>query len=101
MSSAREEYQVPQVKNEGSGFGGQAPLSQAGRLANEEGPAAEYICGDCAAKVQIKRKETLRCVECGGRVLYKERTKRYVAHCKRLARRRDADQFRMVQFEAR
>jgi DNA-directed RNA polymerase I, II, and III subunit RPABC4 len=77
MSSAREEYTAPQVKHEGSsGFGGAPPVGMAGRLAHEEGPAAEYICGDCAAKVQIKRKETLRCVECGGRVLYKERTKR-------------------------
>jgi len=83
MSSAREEYQAPQGRSEGGGFGGPSPVGLAGRLATEEGPAAEYICGDCAAKVQIKRKETLRCVECGGRVLYKERTKR------------------MVQFEAR
>lgn len=42
-----------------------------------------YLCGDCDAKVQLKRGDPIRCKECGYRVLYKERTNR------------------MIQFEAR
>jgi len=48
-----------------------------------EGPAINYLCGDCNSKVSLKRGDPIRCKECGHRVLYKERTKR------------------MVQFEAR
>jgi len=42
-----------------------------------------YLCGDCDAKVVLKRADPIRCKECGYRVLYKERTNR------------------MIQFEAR
>ncbi|KAK7528581.1 hypothetical protein IWX49DRAFT_567876 [Phyllosticta citricarpa] len=42
-----------------------------------------YVCGDCDARVTVKRGEQIMCRECGHRVLYKERTNR------------------MVQFEAR
>ncbi|CAG8950434.1 hypothetical protein HYALB_00002891 [Hymenoscyphus albidus] len=48
-----------------------------------DGPAINYLCGDCNSKVPLKRGDPIRCKECGHRVLYKERTKR------------------MVQFEAR
>ncbi|KAI9808543.1 MAG: hypothetical protein M1825_003692 [Sarcosagium campestre] len=47
------------------------------------GPSVWYQCGDCDAKVSLKRGDHIRCKDCGHRVLYKERTKR------------------MVQFEAR
>jgi len=43
-----------------------------------EGPAINYLCGDCNAKVPLKRGDPIRCKECGHRVLYKERTKREV-----------------------
>jgi DNA-directed RNA polymerase I, II, and III subunit RPABC4 len=36
----------------------------------------QYSCGDCAAKVLLKRGDPIRCVNCGHRVLYKERTNR-------------------------
>jgi DNA-directed RNA polymerase subunit RPC12/RpoP len=36
------------------------------------------MCGDCNAKVPLKRGDPIRCKECGHRVLYKERTKRLV-----------------------
>jgi len=36
----------------------------------------QYTCGDCASKVQLKRGDPIRCVNCGHRVLYKERTNR-------------------------
>jgi len=35
-----------------------------------------YICGDCGAKVPVRRGDAIRCKECGYRVLYKERTNR-------------------------
>lgn len=38
----------------------------------------QYLCGDCNSKVQLKKGDPIRCKECGHRVLYKERTKRYV-----------------------
>ena len=40
------------------------------------GPAVQYICGECASKVQLTSSDAIRCKECGHRVLYKERTKR-------------------------
>ena len=42
------------------------------------GPITQYLCGDCNAKVQLKKGDPIRCKECGHRVLYKERTKRFV-----------------------
>ncbi|KAK5108399.1 hypothetical protein LTR62_008355 [Meristemomyces frigidus] len=43
----------------------------------------QYLCGDCDAKVTLRKSDPIRCKECGYRVLYKERTNR------------------MIQFEAR
>lgn len=39
--------------------------------------AVQYSCGDCDAKVVLKKGDPIRCKECGHRVLYKERTNRY------------------------
>lgn len=36
----------------------------------------QYACGECDAKVVLKRGDPIRCKECGYRVLYKERTNR-------------------------
>ncbi|CAF9909777.1 DNA-directed RNA polymerase core subunit rpc10 [Imshaugia aleurites] len=47
------------------------------------GPSTPYECGECSAKLQLKKGDAIRCKECGHRVLLKTRTKR------------------MVQFEAR
>ncbi|KIW13211.1 hypothetical protein PV08_08398 [Exophiala spinifera] len=73
--SGRETYQPPSY---GGGFA-------SGVAANEAigGPAVQYVCGECAAKVSLTKGDAIRCNMCGHRVLYKERTKR------------------MVQFEAR
>lgn len=49
--------------------------------ASTDGPAINYLCGDCNSKVSLKRAEPIRCKECGHRVLYKERTKRYATSC--------------------
>ncbi|KAB5571974.1 DNA directed RNA polymerase [Coniochaeta sp. 2T2.1] len=72
--SGREAYQVPT-----------APTGNSGTRDVEvaEGPLMQYQCSDCAVKMQLRKADPIRCKECGGRVLYKERTKR------------------MVQFEAR
>ena len=63
---SREEYQIPTAdlpKHDA------AP--QPSRLC--------YICGDCGLKSsQHQTVPFLRCKECGCRILYKERTKRYV-----------------------
>ncbi|KIW37991.1 uncharacterized protein PV06_09967 [Exophiala oligosperma] len=77
--SGREAYQPPS-----SSYGGGGGFS-AGLAANEAvgGPAVQYVCGECAAKVSLTKGDAIRCNMCGHRVLYKERTKR------------------MVQFEAR
>lgn len=40
-------------------------------------PTTQYSCGECNAKVQLKKGDPIRCKDCGHRVLYKERTKRY------------------------
>jgi len=76
---SREAYEVPDIS---SGSPVNAP-QPGGPLNIGDGPAINYLCGDCNAKVPLKRGDPIRCKECGHRVLYKERTKR------------------MVQFEAR
>ncbi|KAJ5638135.1 RNA polymerase archaeal subunit P/eukaryotic subunit RPC10 [Penicillium odoratum] len=73
---SREAYQVP------SSVGNQNAFSNDGGMAIEV-PSVVYLCGECSARVPIKRGDQIRCKDCGHRVLYKERTKR------------------MVQFEAR
>ncbi|KAI1003862.1 hypothetical protein K3495_g4343 [Podosphaera aphanis] len=70
---SREGYQIPVA----------APTPGRDSTTTIEGLAINYLCGDCNAKVPLKRGDPIRCKECGHRVLYKERTKR------------------MVQFEAR
>lgn len=54
-----------------------------GDLSSGGDKPVQYICGECAKKVLLKRDSPIRCDDCGFRVLYKERTNR------------------MVQFEAR
>lgn len=63
-------YQPPPS---GSGSGNQS----SGAVAFEDTtkPVA-YLCGDCDAKVILRRGDQIICRECGHRVLYKERTNR-------------------------
>ncbi|CCU77072.1 metallothionein-I gene transcription activator [Blumeria hordei DH14] len=78
---SRETYEVPMpVPIPGRDSQNNVPI---------EGPAINYLCGDCNAKIPLKRGDPIRCKECGHRVLYKERTKRQISIQK------------MVQFEAR
>lgn len=65
---SREAYQVPTQQTQTSIYGVQQDLAG--------GALTQYLCGDCASKVQLKKGDPIRCKECGHRVLYKERTKR-------------------------
>ena len=64
---SREAYQMPTAD-----FGGP-------KFTSAPQPAQlSYICGDCGLKSsQHQTVPFLRCKECGCRILYKERTKRY------------------------
>lgn len=78
MSSQRDAYVPPTGAGAAGGYAGATAIptgSNTGAL--EEGPTINYICGDCNSKVPLKRADAIRCRECGHRVLYKERTKRY------------------------
>jgi DNA-directed RNA polymerase I, II, and III subunit RPABC4 len=67
---SREAYQVPS-------FSAGGPTAGAGfQPASDEILQVTYLCGECSARVQMKRNDPIRCKECGHRVLYKERTKR-------------------------
>ncbi|KAI1940204.1 DNA-directed RNA polymerase core subunit rpc10 [Ophidiomyces ophidiicola] len=70
---SREAYQVPSFETQQNQFsaGAGAPSNP-----NDELLSVVYVCGDCSARVQMKRGDQIRCKECGHRVLYKERTKR-------------------------
>ncbi|KAI1420504.1 metallothionein-I transcription activator [Xylaria sp. FL1777] len=74
---SREAYQIPtsQGNAPGGGAGGSTNLA---RTFDLEGNTMNYICGDCGFKFALRRSDTIRCKECGCRILYKERTKRYV-----------------------
>lgn len=39
-------------------------------------PSIRYLCGDCGTPNQLKKSQPVQCLDCGCRVLYKERTKR-------------------------
>jgi DNA-directed RNA polymerase I, II, and III subunit RPABC4 len=88
-SPQREAYQLPSQRESQSGSTNQQTTSyttsygiQAGD--SSAGPQVQYICGECNHKVSLGRGDAIRCKECGHRVLYKERTKRYVMAQKRI-----------------
>ncbi|KAI0509310.1 metallothionein-I transcription activator [Xylaria bambusicola] len=78
---SREAYQIPTSQGNAPGAGGAGGMARS--TFDLEGATINYICGDCGFKFALRRSDTIRCKECGCRILYKERTKR------------------MVQFEAR
>ena len=73
---SREAYSPPSLPASGSimdgSLGGIGGIGGGGA----GGASTQYLCGDCNAKVQLKKGDPIRCKECGHRVLYKERTKR-------------------------
>ena len=103
--SSQEAYVPPTA---GSSFGAGAAMGGSGGGAGgasfassfQEGPTTQYMCGDCASQIGLKKGDPIRCKECGHRILYKERTKRSVLAVEAVeAHRLTVD--RLVQFEAR
>lgn len=37
-----------------------------------------YTCGSCGVELHLKINDTVQCTECGGRILYKKRTRNLV-----------------------
>ncbi|KAM0796226.1 DNA-directed RNA polymerases I, II, and III subunit RPABC4 [Usnea florida] len=72
---SREAYAPPTLQPSSSNFNA--------TTTDIAGPTTRYTCGECNAKVHLKKGDPIRCSDCGHRVLLKDRTKR------------------MVQFEAR
>lgn len=72
-------------------------------LAAISDPTTQYLCGECNSKVQLKKGDPIRCKDCGHRVLYKERTKRYddSGDSRHVGGYANPSGDRMVQFEAR
>ena len=66
---SREAYAPPTLQRQGSTFGVTSEI---------DGPSTQYLCGDCNAEVPLKKGDPIRCKDCGYRVLYKERTRRYL-----------------------
>ncbi len=86
LEMSREQY-TPPTLNQGGAGGSSSQAGGAGYTGggfNITGSSAiddtnrpvQYLCGDCDAKVTIKKGDAIRCKECGYRVLYKERTNR-------------------------
>lgn len=74
---SREAYQVPSLGGQNA-FGGGGAGGADGFAGSVDGPVVAYLCGECNSRVSLKRGDQIRCKECGHRVLYKERTKRFV-----------------------
>jgi len=73
---SREQYQVPTGGSQSfGGNGGDAPGASR-NYAPSGNVVMHYTCGDCALRVPLEKGAPIRCQMCGGRVLYKERTKR-------------------------
>lgn len=68
---SREAYQVPSMGGQNA-FGTEGGFSAMA----VDSPSVVYLCGECSARVPLKRGDQIRCKDCGHRVLYKERTKR-------------------------
>jgi len=88
LNMSREQYVPPTLTQDNAQQGGASSTGVGGfniTGANtfEDNRPVNYLCGDCDAKVVLRKSEAIRCKECGYRVLYKERTNR------------------MIQFEAR
>lgn len=92
--SQREAYQPPAAGS--SGVGRSYVPAPAGTMF--------YLCAECGVKVGINKGEPIRCKECGHRILYKQRTTRYLKS-NPLSRddssNLDYPASSMVQFEAR
>ena len=81
---SREQYTPPSLGGQGGASSSQGGgtnyggfnISGAGGSFEDTTRPVHYLCGDCDARVQLKKGDAIRCKECGYRVLYKERTNR-------------------------
>jgi DNA-directed RNA polymerases I, II, and III subunit RPABC4 len=79
---SREQYIPPNLSGSGSQQAGssqqagQGTFNITGNTFADDSRPVQYLCGDCDAKVSLKKGDAIRCKECGYRVLYKERTNR-------------------------
>lgn len=71
---SREGYTVP--TGAANPFEPARYQSGGGGAAVDNEPTIRYMCGDCGAPNQLKKSQPVTCLDCGCRVLYKERTKR-------------------------
>lgn len=71
-------YQPPTTSQTGA-TGGSTTYSSMNYSGADTSREVNYRCGDCDVEVRLQRGEPIRCKACGHRVLYKERTNRYVA----------------------
>ncbi|CAK7207079.1 DNA-directed RNA polymerase core subunit rpc10 [Sporothrix eucalyptigena] len=69
--ASREQYVVPTGSSQNNGLSAPKPYES-----GAEGAQMNYLCADCGIKNTLRRTDPIRCKECGGRVLYKQRTKR-------------------------
>ncbi|RMZ35464.1 hypothetical protein D0859_00428 [Hortaea werneckii] len=81
LNMSREQYVPPTLTQDNAQQGGASSTGVGGfniTGANtfEDNRPVNYLCGDCDAKVVLRKSEAIRCKECGYRVLYKERTNR-------------------------
>lgn len=65
----REEYQVPSA--------GATAVRGNTRDDHASRSVMTYLCGDCGSSVSLGKDALVACPHCAGRVLYKERTKRF------------------------
>ncbi|KAI7498808.1 hypothetical protein KC357_g141 [Hortaea werneckii] len=84
LNMSREQYVPPTLTQDNAQQGGASSTGVGGfniTGANtfEDNRPVNYLCGDCDAKVVLRKSEAIRCKECGYRVLYKERTNRLTA----------------------
>lgn len=78
----REEYQVPTAS--AGAVTSRGATHDVGR--HEQRSIMTYLCGDCGGRVSLGKDAVVACPHCAGRVLYKERTKRYVFYNPRFTR---------------
>lgn len=69
----REEYQVPTSTGASTARGATHDVGR-----HEQRSIMTYLCGDCGGSVSLSKDAVVACPHCAGRVLYKERTKRFV-----------------------
>lgn len=53
------------------------PAQIVGQQPGQQGKVA-YTCGSCGVELHLKINDTVQCTECGGRILYKKRTRNIV-----------------------